>query len=819
MKNFAFFLRQVARRPLLYTLIVLILALGIGANTAMFTLTDAVLFRQLPVQEAESLVRIFSAREKGGEISNSSFPAFERLRENTNRTEDTAAYMDPAAMNVTHAEGATERIFGGVASGNFFELLGVPARLGRVFSDTDDVTRGAHPVAVISHHYWRTRFDASEDVIGKVLEINRQPFEIIGVLPAGFSGLSVSTHVDVWLPLTMAEHVVSSFIAANLFSESMSWLDIVARRAPGVSTSELQAELDVVAQAEAEERARQTATQGIGPWRRVMPAEETAIDPYGNLNLERNAWLLVGVMVLVLMLACANVAGLLTVRAEERQRELVIRASMGASQLQLIRMVLTETLMLALAGALAGFGLAQFVLRWITAQAPQGVVLPLDPATALLHMRVLAVTAVVAVLVTLLVGLAPALCAARLEVAPALKGGAGSGGRPHGTSWRGALVIAQIGISTLILVGAGLMVRSLWNTVQVDPGFDPHGVAVLQLDISNHGQESGGPNALLMRIRERVEALPGVEAAGFTQSVPVQNGGWRTSVQTESSTQRDENEQADLLVVTPGFLSALGGRIVAGRDFQAGDLQADGERVVLVNEAMARHFWPGEEAVGKRITNVGEDGARVVGVVADHKLRSLREQSRPIMYGTFPQYFSTSMSLLLRGSRDPLAMLAEARRVVREIDPTLPIVRERTLAEHLSRSYAEVALFAWLFGGFALLAVLLACTGLYGMLAHILQQRRREFGIRMTLGADNGNIAGLVVRHVVMLSLAGLAVGLLLATAAGRLLDSLLFGVGAFDVATFAVVVVLVSTVAAAASFLPVQRAASTQPVDVLREE
>lgn len=819
LRDFAFLLRQVSHRPLLHILIVFILALGIGANTAMFTLTDAVLFRDLPVDEPETLARIFSARERGGAISNSSWPTYEETRTQVDNIAAAAGFVDWISLDVEAGNGV-ERVDGGLATGNFFDVIGVQPVLGRVFNEGDDENFGAHPVAVLSHHYWRTRFNESRDVIGHEVTINLHTFTIIGVLPHGFTGLNLDSPVDVWLPMSMAAVADPGYMPsmASLRDPRRSWLDIVARLRPGATFEQLQAELDAQSTVRAEAEAKATETFGAGPWRIAMPANDAAVDPYGFLELRRNAVLLNIVVMLVLLLACANVAGLLGVRAEEREREFAVRASLGASRRRLVGMLVAETLLLVIAGALAGLLFAGLMLDAVAAFSPRGIVLPRDGSLAVLDGRVLGLTLIAALVVTLLTAFLPAWRASRSDAGPALRGGAASTSMPSRVALRATLVTVQIGISALILVGALLLLRSFWNTVSVDPGFETRNAVMTQVDVSRLQLDDAEQLAFFTRLRQRVLALPGVESAGFAQTIPVQSGGWMTSIEVQGDTQ-EKDRYSNLYVVTPGFLETLGPALVSGRMIDARDMQPDSEPVVVINETFAERFWPEGNALGRRVENHGEGGSRVIGIVADHKLRNLRETPQRAMYVPLSQSGTANLHLLVRSSRSPAALFADIRNAIHAMNPELPVLRQRTLEEHVTRSYADAELFAWLLGGFAALALLLAAAGLYGMLAHVLRLRQREFGIRMALGAANRMIAVLVVRQIALLVVAGLLAGLALSLAGVRMLETLLFGVDAFDAATFGVVIIVVLLVAALASLLPVRHAATTEPMRVLREE
>jgi predicted permease len=818
--DFCFLLRQVTRRPLLYLLVIFILALGIGANTAMFTLVDAVLVRDLPAHEPERLVRIFSGR---GDISAASYPDYVSLRENTEGISGAAAYDGRVRLDVSSEGALSSPVNGALASGSFFKVLGVRPHLGRLLSDDDDRGIGGQPVAALSHHYWRTRFNESPDIIGKTIRVNGHPITIVGVLPAGFNGIEVDSYRDIWLPLSAGPVILHWLTAESMQSEKMLWLNIVARLQDHVTIEELQAELDVHSQSEAKVLSEGAETHRIGPWRRAAPARTAAIEPNGSRELTRNAALLAGIVLLVLLLACANVAGLLSVRADEREREFAVRASLGASHRRLARMLLLETLLLAGAGAAAGVAMAHAVLHWITRQAPDGIMLPVDPATAVLDQRVLAATVLIAAFTTLLVGVAPALRVRRVDPASRLNGaGMASAGRER-VVWRGGLVALQIGVSVLILVVAGLLLRSFWNTTRVDPGFEPRGAVMATLDQSRRGLSPEEQHALYTRVLQRVSALPGVTAAGLSRNVPLIGGSMNTTVEVDNpDAPKGFDARVEEYMVTPGFIEALGASIAAGRDLRAADMTTKAGGVLLVNETMAKTFWPGDDALGRRVLDVGMDGSRVVGVVADHKISSLREAAPPAIYVPFPIIAGGAggaLELLVRADRDAASLLPEIRGTIRALDPELPVLSERTLVDHLGNSYAEGRLFAWLLGAFAALALLLAAAGLYGMLGHVLRMRQREFGIRMAVGASTGDVASLVVRQVLVLVAAGLLTGLVATTFAGRLMRGLLFGVEASDPATLVGVGLLVLLVATMVSALPVRRAARVNPTEVLRDE
>lgn len=814
-------LRQLAKRPALSGLIAVILALGIGANTAIFTLADAALFRGLPVAEPERVVRVFTASDRSRtEFSNASLPQFRDLQSQLTAFESLAAFTDVGA-HVSIDGGMAERHVGNVVTGEYFTLLGIRPHLGRLLAEED--VGQARSVAVVSHHYWRTRLNASDDAIGRSVRINSHPFTVVGVAPPGFGGVNLDSQVDLWMPVTLAPVMLAAFMTDERMDQySVSWLDMVGRLAPGATLAGARAEADARALSRLEALGRESGLpEGNGPWLRLVPAREAAVDAYATQSTERNAWLLTAIVVLVLALACANVAGLLSVRGEEREREIAVRQGLGASRGRILRMLLTECALLALAGAAAGLLVAQALLSWVATEAPRGVILPVDPGSAILDSRVLAAALIFTGATVLLAGVAPALRGARTGIAATLKGTAGhataSGAR---TGWRSALVIVQVGITMVLLAGAGLMLRSFWNTAAVDPGFRPGGVALAQVDLNRHGVSAEDRPAMFERVERRVAALPGVTDIAWALLVPVNQGGMRSTIEVDNPAAPQGREaNVDLNVVTAAYFETLGIPLLQGRTF--GEFERpEGGATAVVNRALAERFWPGENPVGKRILNMprGADGATVIGVVGNNKQRSLREPDRPILYFTPASIPMGSMTLIARSERSVETLLPAMRRAIVEVDPLLPVTL-RTLDDQLGASYGEARLFAWLLAGFASLSLLLAAAGLYGVLAYSLRARTREIGIRMALGATRQRVAALVLKHTGRLVATGMVLGLVCAVGAARLVEGMLFGVAPRDPMTVAGVIVLVCLVALLATWLPLRRAVGVDPARALRDE
>lgn len=817
--------RQFAARPGLSLLLVGILALGMGVNAAMFGITDQVLFRPVPVSEPDTLVRIFTHEPDSGEISNGSYPWIESLARLEGPFAGVAAYSDWSSVGIAREGGGVATAVAGLASGAFFEVLGVRAALGRVFGSETDAGVGQYPVVVLGDRYWRARFNADPAALGRTLTIAHQPYTVIGVLPPGFDGPGLGGRVDVWLPMSMAPLAMAGQLPEDALSRrSFSWLDVVARLAPGTSVEAAQQAVDAWAVREAAQMPADQVGQGRGPHARLMPLRAAAVDPYGTEGQARKAWLLVAIAMTVLAIAAANAAGLLAVRGEERARELAVRVSLGAGPRTLLLQLLTETLALVAAGTLAGLVLGGLLAQALLGLQPGGMVLPEDAWSSVFSARVLLLTGGCATLALLLSGLSPALRALRLDVVRGLRAGG-----THGTAggerqrWRGALVAGQLALTLMLLVGAGLLLRSLWNTRAVDPGFEPVGVVAASVSLARPGLEGAARAQLFEAIRSRVASQPGVSAAGWMVAAPVQNGGMRTTAESDvPGTPKGADAQAEANVVSGPVFNALGVPVLQGRAIDGGD---DGTRpVVVVNRAYVERFLPGVPPLGRRVVSLSADsgGAEIVGVVGDVRQRNLREPAPPQIYVPMAQMGLSRLTLVARvdgGAEREAALMGALPRLVAAVDPDAAVARVRTLDTQLADSMGEARVFAWLLIGFALLAAVLAASGLYGTVSYWLRGRTRELGIRIALGASRPRIAALVGRQGVRLLAIAVPVGALLAFAGSRALGSLMFGVGAFDPAAWAAAALLLLATAALATWLPLRRAMRLQPTEALRYE
>ena len=790
--------------------------MGIAATTAVFSIVDAVLFRPLPGTNPERLVRVFSRVGDSGELSSSSLPVYEDYRDGARSFQALAAYSNfvPIHLGLTHGE--PERVNAAVVTGNFFTTLGVRALRGRTLSAADDVAPGREAVLVISDGLWRSRFGAAPDISGKGVRVNGHPFTIVGVMPKDFFGASLEGLPEAWIPMSMAEQASPNW-ADSLRRRELSWLDMVGRLRPGSTPAGTQAELDAIAR----RRAAAQPSDRRDPPARVLPASAALLDPADAPRVSRLSWLLLAASGLLLAIACADAAGLAIARAERRRREYAIRLAMGATRSDVAATQLLESLMISLAGAVAGVFLGSEILRWLADARLSDFPIPLGAAARISDSRVVLFAAAVATVAGLAAGLIPSWRAATGEVLEGLKIGA-----PRRVGKRQDLAplfsVAQIALAALLLVGAGLLARTLAREAAVDPGFSREGAVLGTVDLSRQRYSRPMQSAFVGRLLARVRALPGVRAAGLAASVPVQSSGMRVTYALEKRPSRGRSgPQVDLNVVTPGFFAALGTPIVRGRDFLDSD-RAESSPVVLVNETMARSLWPGRDAVGRSLYDLGFSGtsAEVIGVVRDVRSKSLRGNPEATVFVPWAQSPFPRVTLLVRGEPGSEKRLADGiRAAVRELDPDLPLFATETLEEHVGRTLALARVLASTVGIFALSAVLLASLGLFGMLSQAAQARRREFGVRMALGARPDDVLSLVLRQSLGSAAVGLAAGLAAAMALAPLASVLLYGIRPRDPLVFAAAAGLIVAAALAAALPPAWRAARVDPVETLRAD
>ncbi|MFP5265506.1 MAG: ABC transporter permease [Blastocatellia bacterium] len=807
LKDFRYGTRMLMKNRGFTAVAVLSLALGIGANSTIFGWVRGVLFRPFPgVSESDRMV-VFAGTSPAGSYTSTSYPDYVDLAGNNKVLDGFIVFdMTPMSLNIG---GEAQRVYGAVVSGNYFGVLGVNAAIGRTFLPEEDKTPNTHPVAVISHGLWRRVFGSDPDVAGKTVTLNGHPFTVVGVAPESFTGTFVGLSIDLWVPMMAHEQVVPG--GNHTASRGDHWLQAMGRLKPGVSIEQAQTELDTIARQLAQEYPRTNEGRGAA----LFPLWKS---PWGaTVVLRPVLFVLMAVVGLVLLIACANVANLLLARAVGRRREIAIRLSMGASRGRLIRQLLTESLLLALAGGAGGLLIAYWGSGLLMAIVP-----PMNiPVKLFLGVDggVLWFTFAISVLTGVIFGLAPALQASNPNLVAALKDetAKSSGGRGK-ARLRDALVIAQVALSLVLLIGAGLFIQSLQRGQTISPGFNTQNVLVAGLDLfsTGYGKEKG--ESLQQQLLQRVEALPGVQSAAIARRVPLAlAGSSSTRLTVDGYEPRPEEEPfVEFNTVSPGYFRTMSIPIVQGREFDAQD-NVQSRKVAIINETMARRYWPGRDPVGQKFRTY--DYFEVIGVAKNIKYRNLGEDPRPYFYYSLLQNYQPEVALHVRADGDPTSLLPAVREVAQSLSPDLALYDAQPLYEQLTLSMIPQRIAAILLGVFGLLALALAAVGLYGVMAHSVSQRTREIGIRMALGASPRDVLGLVVGQGMLLAAVGVAIGLAGALGLTRFLASLLYGVSATDPMTFAATPLLLAAVALVASFIPARRATKVDPMIALRHE
>jgi predicted permease len=805
-------LRMFGKHPGFTAVAVLMLAIGIGANATIFSWVNSALLNPLPgTTDSGRLVQPVVV-VRGDMFASFSYPDFRDIRDEARTLAGVAARDDLAVGLVIDHE--AERAWAELATGNFFDVLGVSPWRGRLLNASDDA-RGAEPVLVLSHDYWVSRFGAADAVVGRQVRINQQPFTIVGVAPPGFQGGESGLRFDVWVPMGQQPNVMAG--GDRLEIRQSRWLSLLARLAPDATIETARAEVSAIARRLSERNPQVEPRDAT-----LVPLSES---PTGGVSVLRPVLLvLMSVAVIVLLIACANLAGLLLARAAARQREMAIRLSIGAGRSRLIQQLLVEGGLLALAGGVA----ALVALRWTG-----GLLMLFAPPSELpihLHVaidgRVVAFTAAIAVATVLLFALVPAFQSTTSGLARSLRDG-GSAGRVFSRHrLRRGLVAAQVALSITLLVAAGLCVRSLWAARLATPGFTAEGIVVGWLDLfaASYAPEAG--RAFYSRVLDRVGALPGVQSVTLARRIPLGFSGGSSSDATIDGYQPPDG-QLPIIALTnvgPDYFATMRIPLVAGRDVSRAD-EVRTPRVAVVSETMARRFWPGGNAVGGRFMFGGPRPDRepawitVVGVARDIKHRSMTERPQPVAFLPVLQAYQSSVVLHVRTAGDTAALAADLPRVLRELDPSVPFYSVGLLADHTAAATFTQRLAANLLVVFGGLALLLAAVGSYGVLSFLVGQRRREIGIRLAIGASRGSVFRQVASSGARLVVAGAVAGFALAVAAGFALRSLLIGVEPVDPITYAVVGAILTAVALAACALPARRAALVDPMTALRED
>jgi predicted permease len=782
---------------------VLTLALGIGANSTVFSWINATLLNPIPgARDTGSLVAV-----ERGRSASFSYPDFCDLRD---RAQDfsglTATGLYP--VSITGRE-RPERAWGMLVSANYFDVLGVRPALGRGFLPADDAP-GAPPTVVISYRIWQDRFAGAAEVLGRTLPINSRDYTIVGVAPAVFQGSATGLRMDLWLAIAQIPRLAPDS-AELLATRNDTWLNPLARLRPGASREAAQAEMAglfaQIARAYPDQH-KGAATVTLYPLWRAPNG--------GNSIFSKMLPILLGIAAVVLLLACANLANLLLARGAGRQREMAIRLSLGASRGRLVRQLLAENLVLALAGgalalAATAWTSGSFMQFAPVSNLPVWVAVPVDQ-------RVFAVTLAISLLATFLFGSLPALRSSALDPAGAMKGGsAGTGGRRKGLLSQG-LAVAQIALSLLLLVCAGLLIRSFRATRLYDPGFNPRNVLLESYDLTATSYSPAQAAAFNRQVLEKARSLPGAHNAALADWVPLGFGSSSDAFVPEGYVAgKQEAIEAGIAHVSPGYLATMAIPLVSGRDFSEHD-SADAAPVVIVNQALVDRYWPGRQAVGRRLRIEGK-WTTVIGVARTAQYYDLDEPPRTFIYLPLEQFPAPDLTLHVRVSEDPLAGAAAAAARIHELNPNLPVFDTATLEARISAVTFGLRMAGMVSAAFGLLALVLAAVGIYGVVAYSTEQRTREMGIRMALGAQREEVLRLVIGQGARMLLWGSLFGLLAALGVTRLLTRMLFGVTPTDPGTYLGVTLLLAAVALAACYLPARRAVRLDPLAALRHE
>ena len=813
-------LRMLAKNPGFAAVAALTLALGIGPTTAIFSLISAVLLRPLPAVQNPGQLVMLERIQKGFTGDNFSYPDYLDYRDR-NRT--FAGLLADTSAALSFSNGAPQRIVGSLVSGNYFSTLGVHPAMGRLIEPRDAQVAGEAPVAVLSYGFWQRAFGRDPAVIGRAIHLNGHTFTVVGVAGQGFEGTRIGMAFDVWLPVTMHPQAMPRLSGDSLQNRASGWIEILGRLKPRVSPKEAQADLNVIAGELAQ------AYPGTNATRRVAVLRHVGMDSDDRASVASALGLLMGVVCLLLLIACSNVANLLLARAVGRRREIAIRLALGSGRGRLVRLLLTEGLLL---GTLAGGG-GLLLAPWLAelAIAFQQRAFGLRQLEVGLDARVLAFALLVSITTGVGVGLAPAARAWRDDIVPDLKEGtsASSGRR---SSLQSSLIVAQVALSLVLLVAAGLAVRTLEKVLAADPGLETENRLLVSLDLGTQGYSETAGRAFYDQLMAQVRALPGAQAASLAGSVPPEEWPGAVSVFYEGQAPAPDvlrgrefelGLRVNINVVAPDYFRTLGIPLMAGRDFSARD-RVISPRVAIVSEALARRLWPDENAIGRRlevpfVNDTPQPPVEIVGVARDTLHRSLVAAPPLMLYLSRAQHYDPRTTLVIHTAGSPPFWLPAVRREIAALDKNVPIARAQTLAEHVAESLWQQRLAAGLIGLFGVLALTLAAIGLYGVVSQSVAQRTREIGIRVTLGAKRAHIFNLVLGQGLRLAFVGIAIGLGASLISTRAMRGLLHGVSGHDPLTLALTCVLLAAVALVAGYMPARRATKVNPMMALRYE
>jgi len=785
------------------------LALGIGANTTIFTAVNTVVFRSLPVDHPDQLFSVNTKTYKA-EFPVQSFPNYRDTRDrSTNVVAGLASYrIDP--INFSRGGGDNSLAWGYLVTGNYFDLLGVAPQRGRLLHSSDDITRNGHPIAVITDAFWKRRFGGDPSAVGSRVKLNGLDYTIVGIAPPQFSGTEVIYTPEIFVPMAMEPQIEPGNNDLDV-RDNLNYF-VVGRLKQGVTMPQVEAVFDSIA----DDLAREHPNENAGMKLRLSPAG--LFGEFLRGTIRTFAAVLMTVAGLVLLIACVNLASLLIARASDRRKDTAIRLALGASRSDLIRQLLAESIVLSLAGGAAGLLLAFWLASLFAAWRP-----PIDiPVIPALHidLRVMLFTAAVSIFTGVLFGLAPALQSSRAQLAPALKNESVAE-RLRRFQIREVLIAAQVAMSVVLLVGSVLVVRSLQNALTVPLGFDPRHVALVSYNLQLQGYDEARARQFQKRLLDNVRSMPGIESAALIDSLPLTLQ-WDNSgvlIEGKPIPRASDVPLAARHRVTVDYFRTARTRLIAGRVFDQNDRQ-EGRHVAIVNEAFVHQLLPGENPIGRRFEH-GTNGPwrEIIGVVEDGKYRSLSESPMLAVFEPMEQDYSPNNNLIARSSVPEERLTAMLRRAVMDLDSSITIATQGSWTGHLGLALFPARIAATVLGAFGLLAIVLAATGVYGVTAYAVARRTREIGIRVALGAEPGEVIRVVVSHTAMLVGVGGAIGIALALASGRFVGQILYGVRETDPMTYAIAIIIMAGVALAACWLPARRAIAVDPVTALRTE
>ena len=811
-KDIQYALRSIRKSPGFTAIVALSLGLGIGANTAIFTLVNAVFLKPIPVEEPSRVISVFTTDPKNPGFLPLSYLNYLDYRDKNTVFSGLAAYTGVPIALRTDAE--PQQIFGELASGNFFDVLGAKPILGRAFRPEEDGAPGAHPVAVLSYAFWMRQYGGNRGILGQTIILNGYPYVVIGVAPPNFQGVNAFAGPSLWAPIAM--HAQLEPLDAWFVTRRFLPLNVVGRLKPGASEIQARAELQTIASQLEHEYPNDNRGRGI----KTLPLTASLVNPNARDNLLSASKLLMTVVGLVLLIACANIANLLLVRSASRRKEIAIRLSIGASNGRLMQQLLTESILLSLLGGGAGLLIAAWGKTVLWSFRPP--FLNQGDLSLSLDSHVLLFTLGLSIVTGILFGLAPALQSLRPDLARELKERAAQAAR--GSNWfnlRNALVVAQVAFSLVALIGAGLFLRSMQQAEAADPGFAAEKLGKLDVNPGGQGYKPERAQLYYRQVVERLQATPGIASASISTSVPLTFNGFLRSVFLEGQDAAPGNRGVLVLTnsIDPHYFDTMRIPLIRGRAFLETD-GPDSRHVAIVNETMAKKFWQGQDPVGQRFRFFGDQFlTEVVGIAKDNKYNTISEDPVAAAFTPELQTYSPNASVVFRSTGDPAALLGTVNKQVQAIDPDLLITNVNTMSQLIGQSLWPQRMGASLLAVFGFLALALSAVGMYGVMGYSVAQRTSEIGIRMALGARRSDVFRLVIGQGLALVGIGVALGVGAAYVLARLVADLLFGVQPSDFTTFAVTSLILIAVAILASFIPARRATAIDPLVALRAE